>query len=41
MVTMLSLFHGFLNGMQDFGMAVKIFKVMNSAEDQWPFERLT
>jgi hypothetical protein len=37
---MLSLEHGFLNGIKDFGTAVKISK-MNAVDDQQPFERLT
>jgi hypothetical protein len=41
MVTMLSLLHGFLNGMQDFGTAVKISKMTNAVDDQQPFEHLT
>jgi hypothetical protein len=39
MVTMLSLVHGFLNGVQDFGTAVKIS--MNAVDDQQPFDHLT
>jgi hypothetical protein len=35
----LSLAHGILNGMQDFGTAVKILK-MSAVEDQQPLEHL-
>jgi hypothetical protein len=41
MVTMLSLVHGFLNGMRDIGAAVKISKMTNAVDDQQPFEHLT
>lgn len=40
-LTMLSLVHGFLNGMEDFRMAVKISKMTNAMDDQQPFEHLT
>jgi dTDP-4-dehydrorhamnose 3,5-epimerase-like enzyme len=41
MVTMLSLPHGFLNGIQYFGTAMKILKMMNAMYDQQPFKHLT
>jgi hypothetical protein len=41
MVTMLYLIHGFLNGIQDFGTAVKISKMMKAVDDQQPLEHLT
>jgi hypothetical protein len=37
----LSLVHGFLNGGQDFGTTLKISKMMNTMNDQQPFEHLT
>jgi hypothetical protein len=40
MVTVLSLIHGVLNGVQDFGTTLKIF-VMNAVGDQQPFKHLT
>jgi hypothetical protein len=41
MVTMLFLVHGFLKGMQDFGMVVKISKMTNIVDGQQQFEHLT
>jgi hypothetical protein len=37
----LSLVHGFLNGVQEFGMTTKISKMTNAMDDQQPFEHLT
>jgi hypothetical protein len=41
MVTMLSLVHGFLNGMQDFNTTMEISKMMTLVDDQQPFKQLT
>jgi hypothetical protein len=41
MVIMLSLVHEVLNGMQDFGNAVKTSKMLNTVYDQQPFKHLT
>jgi hypothetical protein len=38
---MLSLVHGFMNGRQDFGTAVKNSKMTNALDDQKSFEHPT